>query len=104
MLIKPRSTHNTRIERLWVEAGTQFARPWRAFFIRLERLHNLDCNDPAHLWLLHRLFLDEIAEDCERFRQDWNSHPISGPDTNNCSPNVSLVLLSRPSISYLMLF
>jgi ABC-type Fe3+ transport system permease subunit len=31
---KHRSTHNTRIERLWVEVGTQFARAWRAFFIR----------------------------------------------------------------------
>ncbi|KAJ6592418.1 hypothetical protein B0H19DRAFT_917321 [Mycena capillaripes] len=26
------STRNTRIERLWVEVGTQFARRWRAFF------------------------------------------------------------------------
>ena len=25
-------THNTRIERLWVEVGTQFARMWHAFF------------------------------------------------------------------------
>ena len=30
------STHNTQIERLWVEVGTQFARSWRAFFFRLE--------------------------------------------------------------------
>jgi hypothetical protein len=26
------STFNTRIERLWVEVGSQFARRWRAFF------------------------------------------------------------------------
>lgn len=32
------STRNTRIERLWLEVGTQFARAWRAFFSRLEDL------------------------------------------------------------------
>jgi hypothetical protein len=32
------STRNTRIERIWSEVGSQFARAWRAFFLRLERL------------------------------------------------------------------
>src|SRR5689334_20600060 len=54
------STFNTRIERLWVEVGTQFARSWRAFFTRLEKDHLLERTDPRHLWLLHRLFLQEI--------------------------------------------
>ncbi|KAJ7705165.1 hypothetical protein B0H14DRAFT_3645903 [Mycena olivaceomarginata] len=58
------STRNTRIERLWVEVGTQFARGWRAFFTRLGRLHHLDRKNPSHLWLLHRLFLFAINDDC----------------------------------------
>ncbi|KAJ7765055.1 hypothetical protein DFH07DRAFT_738012, partial [Mycena maculata] len=73
-----RSTHNTRIERLWVEVGSQFARRWRAFFYRLEALHSLDRSNPHHLWLLHLLFLDLINEDCQDFRAEWNCHPISG--------------------------
>ncbi|KAI9568349.1 hypothetical protein HD554DRAFT_2022330 [Boletus coccyginus] len=81
-----RSTHNTRIERVWVEVGTQFARRWRAFFTRLEGLHMLNPCDPNHLWLLHVLFLDAINDDCQRFRDEWNHHPISGPDMNNKSP------------------
>ena len=81
------STHNSRIERLWVEIGTQFARRWRAFFLRLERYHHLNRTDPHHLWLLHFLFLDDINHDCEEFRQDWNSHPLSGRGGNQ-SPNV----------------
>ncbi|KAF8147914.1 hypothetical protein K438DRAFT_1625828 [Mycena galopus ATCC 62051] len=72
------STHNTRIERLWVEVGSQFARRWRAFFYRLEALHGLDRSNPRHLWLLHFLFLDLINADCETFRAEWNCHPISG--------------------------
>jgi hypothetical protein len=72
------STHNTRIERLWVELGSQVARRWRAFFTRLERLHRLDPARPEHLWLLHVLFLEDINRDCEVFRDEWNHHSISG--------------------------
>ncbi|KAJ6456213.1 hypothetical protein C8R47DRAFT_1248997, partial [Mycena vitilis] len=72
------STHNTRIERLWVEVGSQFARRWRAFFYRLEALHGLDRGNPTHLWLLHRLFLEMINDDCRTFQTEWNAHPISG--------------------------
>ncbi|KAI0697421.1 hypothetical protein C8T65DRAFT_755398, partial [Cerioporus squamosus] len=80
------STHNTRIERLWVEVGRHFCRSWRAFFIRLERCHGLDRHNAAHLWLLHILFLDAINSDCRAFQEEWNAHPISGPDTRDMSP------------------
>ncbi|KAK7059428.1 hypothetical protein R3P38DRAFT_3522500 [Favolaschia claudopus] len=80
------STRSTRIERLWVEVGTQFARRWRGFFTRLGRLHRLDRKNPAHLWLLHHLFLDELNADCEEFQEEWNHHPISGRMTGDQSP------------------
>ncbi|KAG1748420.1 uncharacterized protein EDB91DRAFT_1047986 [Suillus paluster] len=82
------STRNSRIERLWVEVGTQFVRCWRAFFSRLERLHGLDIEKTGHLWLLQGLFLDAINDDCKSFREEWNLHPIAGPSTNNKSPQV----------------
>jgi hypothetical protein len=84
------STRNSRIERLWVEVGTQFARRWRAFFLRLEQYHLLDRSNPHHLWLLHILFLDSINRDCEEFQRDWNSHPLSG-NGGNQSPNVRII-------------
>ena len=83
------STKNTRIERLWVEVGSQFARQWRAFFTRLERLHGLDVGDARHLWLLHILFLDDLNHDCQEFVREWNHHPISGRAQNQ-TPSVSL--------------
>ncbi|KAL0946060.1 hypothetical protein HGRIS_012333 [Hohenbuehelia grisea] len=83
------STHNTRIERLWVEVGRQFVRAWRAFFTRLGRLHLLDTKKLHHLWLLHTLFLHKINHDCRKFQRDWNAHPISGPKTRNRSPNTA---------------
>ncbi|KAJ7571931.1 hypothetical protein C8J56DRAFT_810197, partial [Mycena floridula] len=81
-----RSTHNTRIERLWVEVGTQFARRWRGFFHRLERCHHLNQSNKHHLWLLQYLFVGDINNDCDAFRNEWNSHPISG-EGHNQSPN-----------------
>ena len=87
------STHNTQIERMWVEVGWQFCWGWRAFFSQLEWLHHLDCKDPHHLWLVHVLFLDSINEDCQSFLEEWNAKPISGPATNDQSPNVILSML-----------
>ena len=62
-------------------------------------MHLLDAQDPTHLWLLHLLFLDDINQECQTFRDKWNWHPISGPDTNNKSPTVKSSI-SR-SIMYL---
>ncbi|KAJ7478865.1 hypothetical protein B0H11DRAFT_1725718 [Mycena galericulata] len=76
------STRNTRIERLWVEVGSQFARRWRGFFLRLERLQKFDPDNPYHLWLLHYHFLGEINKDFEEFQEQWNHHPISGKGNN----------------------
>ncbi|KAG1722056.1 hypothetical protein EDB19DRAFT_1646053, partial [Suillus lakei] len=70
----------------WVEVGTQFARMWRAFFYRLERLHGLDVSNAQHLWLLHELFLEQIKSDCHTFQAEWNVHPISG-EGHDQSPN-----------------
>ncbi|KAG1781732.1 hypothetical protein EV702DRAFT_962584 [Suillus placidus] len=92
-----RSTQNSRIERLWVEVGTQFVRRWRAFFSRLERLHGLDIEKTGHLWLLQGLFLDAINDDCKTFREEWNLHPIAGPSTNNKSPQ-DLRLISQVTL------
>ena len=82
------STHNTRIERLWVEVGRNFCRSWRAFFNRLEDQFGLDCSNPSHIWLLQTLFLDDLNADCESFVREWNSHPVSGVDAGDMSPQV----------------
>lgn len=89
------STQNTRIERLWVEVGTQFARRWKVFFLRLEADYHLDRNNTSHIWLLHTLFLDDINVDCERFCKNWNSHGVSGKGTRHRSPEVSVTHQSK---------
>jgi hypothetical protein len=83
---------NTPIERLWVEVGKRFVRQWRAFFTRLERCHLLERTNPHHRWLLHYLFLDMINEDCKKFCEEWNAHPISGVGGGR-SPNVCNLIM-----------
>ncbi|KAJ7622974.1 hypothetical protein B0H17DRAFT_964108, partial [Mycena rosella] len=75
-----------RIEHLWVEVGAQFARRWRGFFTRLERLYGLDHLSPHHLWLLHHLFLDHIDFDSQEFQAEWNLHPLGGTQNKGQSP------------------
>lgn len=87
-----RSTRNQRIERMWVDLGIHFVRQWRAFFYRLERIHGLDNENHAHLWLLHHIFLRLINEDCIAFEETWNSHPVSG-EGHDQTPRVCGVLL-----------
>jgi hypothetical protein len=86
------SVSNTRIECVWVEVRRRFVRQWCAFFIRLERCHLLKRNDPSHCWLLHYLFLEAINDDCQKFCNEWNFHPISGVAGGH-SPNVSHLII-----------
>lgn len=74
---------NTQIEWLWVEVGSQFVCAWQAFFTHLENLHYLQRDNPHHIWLLHYIFLSDIKADCKHFQDEWNSHPISSPNTHH---------------------
>lgn len=97
------STQNTRIERLWVEVGSQFVRRWKVFFQRLESDYGLRRTNTSHIWLLHYLFLDAINADAETFRQDWNSHGVSGNVTQNKSPEVNSYYISVIQGAYRLL-
>jgi hypothetical protein len=72
----------------------QLACHWHAFFVCLETLHCLNHHDPSHLWLLHRLFLNLINEDCLDFKEMWSQHPLSSIGTDDMSPAVSVLASS----------
>jgi hypothetical protein len=72
-----RSTRNTRIERLWFDFTQGIGGKWKDFFIDLESNHGLLPGLPAHIWLLHWLFLDAINDDIQEWAQAWNHHRIS---------------------------
>ncbi|KAJ6452982.1 hypothetical protein C8R45DRAFT_1193413, partial [Mycena sanguinolenta] len=71
-----RSVHNTRIERLWYDVTHGFGQKWKKFFMDLEVHHGLNPLLPAHVWLLHHLFLDSINRDAQERAAAWNSHHL----------------------------
>lgn len=58
----------------------------------LEKLHLLNRKNKQQWWLLHYLFLDTINEDCNKFCQEWNAHPITGK-ASGFSPNVIIFFI-----------
>ncbi|KAJ7470039.1 hypothetical protein B0H11DRAFT_1731043 [Mycena galericulata] len=71
-----RSVHNTRIERLWYDVTHGFGQKWKNFFTDLEVNHGLNPTQPAHIWLLHHLFLPSINADAQEWAEAWNSHNL----------------------------
>lgn len=81
-----RSTHNVRIERLWLEVNRVIIHKWRSFFEQLEEHHGLNHDIPSHLWLLHHLFLPMLNRDLSRWVEHWNAHVIQLKNERNKSP------------------
>ncbi|KAJ7106393.1 hypothetical protein C8R44DRAFT_834397 [Mycena epipterygia] len=71
-----RSVNNTRIERLWYDVTHGFGHKWKLFFVELEVNHSLNPTLPAHIWLLHHLFLHCIDQDAQEWAEAWNSHNL----------------------------
>ena len=67
-------------------------RRWKAFLLRLEKMHKLDAANEQQRWLLHFLFLDMLNEDLQKFRTEWNLHGISSSRMENKSPIVSTLM------------
>jgi hypothetical protein len=76
MALCTRSVHNTRIERIWYDVTEGFGGKWKDFFTDLEANEGLDVNNPAHVWLLHHLFLDDINQDALAWAEAWNNHKL----------------------------
>jgi hypothetical protein len=71
-----RSVHNSRIERIWYDVTEGFGGKWKNFFTDLEANEYLNVNNPAHIWLIHHLFLDQINLDALAWAEMWNNHKL----------------------------
>ncbi|KAJ3817840.1 hypothetical protein F5880DRAFT_1492290 [Lentinula raphanica] len=81
-----RSVHNVRIERLWVDVSNSISQPWNNHFQFLEAYHNLDVDNPNHIWLLQHLFLNTINSALIFWAEGWNNHRITQRDGPSRSP------------------
>ncbi|KAL7277449.1 hypothetical protein ACG7TL_009311 [Trametes sanguinea] len=71
-----RSVHNTRIEHLWYDVTQGSGAKWKSFLLKLERSHGLDADRPAHIWLVHHLFLNALNADVQEWASTWNAHRL----------------------------
>lgn len=62
-----------------MDVAKGYARKWAEFFRDLEKDHGLNVESPAHLWLLHYLFLSEVNKDAIDWAITWNNHGMRLP-------------------------
>ncbi|KAL0569464.1 hypothetical protein V5O48_012504 [Marasmius crinis-equi] len=86
-----KSIHNIRIERLWRDVTLGFGGKWKYFFEKLEQHEYLNCENSAHIWLLHFLFLDAINHDALRWAEAWNRHKMALRHQPSASPTEMFV-------------
>lgn len=69
-----------------MDVTTGFGRKWKQFFAGLELRDGLDPQVPAHIWLLHFLFLDAVQEDAIAWANTWNFHKMRLRDAPDQTP------------------
>lgn len=75
-MITGSSTHNQRIERLWVDMHRCVTSLYYRLFYFLEHQGLLDPLNEMHLFALHYVYLPRINRALEIFREGWNHHRI----------------------------
>ncbi|KAE8227693.1 hypothetical protein CF326_g7405 [Tilletia indica] len=84
--IQGSSTHNQRIERLWVDLQRLTTDKYKRVFEHLEAERLLDVSNPIHLWALHFIFLPQLNHALDHFAELWNHHPMRTSGLGNRSP------------------
>ena len=77
------STHNQRIERLWVDVYLAVTQIYRSLFI--EHCGQLNVTNVLDLYSLHFVYLPRINNHFMKFINAWNAHPLSSEHKK--SPN-----------------
>lgn len=75
-LIRGKSVHNVRIERLWRDTREKVLDKYRYTFIHMEESGVLDVNDLVHMYCLHYVYRPRISADLNQWRDGWNNHGI----------------------------
>ena len=78
------STHNQRIERLWVDMHRSVIRLYYELFYFLEQHGLLDPLNQEHLFALHYVYIPRINKTLKAFQNGWNQHGIR--TANHLSP------------------
>ena len=83
-VIVGRSVHNQRIERLWRDVFQGVLKLYHSLFNYLEYIGLLDPDNDTHLFCLHFVYFPRIKSQLTKWKNAWNSHPLS--TENNKTP------------------
>ena len=70
------STHNQRIERLWVDMYDSVTSLYYRLFYYLEQQDLLDALNEVHLFALHYVYIPRLNQSLKSFQEGWNHHGI----------------------------
>ena len=73
-MITGSSTHNQRIERLWVDMHRSVTHLYYNLFYFLEQHDLLDPLNELHLFGLHYIYIPRINQALGAFQEGWNHH------------------------------
>lgn len=73
-MITGRSVHNQRIERLWRDVFADCTSYFYALFHAFEESGILDHDNEVDLLALHIVYVDEIQDQLDKFKNGWNHH------------------------------
>ncbi|KAK4688286.1 hypothetical protein P7C73_g1822, partial [Tremellales sp. Uapishka_1] len=74
--IQGTSTHNQRIERLWVDLQKWCTDSYRLVFEYLEENGMLNIENPVELWCLHFCYIPMLNHSLVWFTNRWNKHKM----------------------------
>lgn len=82
--IKGKSSHNQRIERLWVDIWDSVSNEYYSLFSYMEESQLLDLTSALHVWAFQYVFIPRINKSLEMFQFQYNNHGLS--TENNRTP------------------
>lgn len=74
--LRGRSTHNQRIERLWVDLWRGVSNVYYDLLNFLESEGIVDVDNEMHIWVLHYVYIPRINKDLANFTNQWNNHGL----------------------------
>ena len=75
-LIRGKSVHNTRIERIWRDTREKVVDKYKYIFMHMEDNGVLDVNNDRHMFCLHYVYQPRINTDLQFWRDAWNNHGL----------------------------
>lgn len=76
-VIKGKSVHNQRIERMWLDVFKGVSCVFHRTFFTMEEMEVLTVESDTEMWALHYVYQPRIQQKLDMFVNQWNVHGLS---------------------------